>query len=287
MLNHKIIALHIHQINDTIPIGVSEQKTLLVTCNNLVLLWLDIQGVSHIVLEKLVKHATKHPGSRLKPFGGGLRLDKPEALLDILNFNYLTPKAKQEQAFRLLIESKDWKIMREFAIHNLTHPETGVLENDPSRELGEELCVALGIPVLHGQPTSPNLFDLIRDSLDIPYSETIIAHSPHFVSTLEPTILKDDKETGVEHKSKVNYLHKGQVVEPKLISQIITEANRPLEQLIATSLQNGRKKLSTLTLVPIDDFIRAYLEQTGPKKVKINGTTCSSNTSQLLELLNN
>lgn len=286
MSKHKIIAISIIQINDTIPVGVSGKKTLLVACNNLVLLYLKIKGVPYVILEKSVKHDTKHPNSRLKPFGGGLKLENPEALLALLKFNYLTAKAKQEQDFRLLIENRNWETIRHFAIHNLKHPETGILESNPTRELGEELCIALGIPLLQEQASSSNYYYLIREMLGINHSETIIAHSPSYISTLEPAPIIDNQYPGVEHRVKINYIHNGQVLDSKLIARIIHEANQPLKHLITDSLFNGRKKLSTISLVHIDDFIRAYVEQKRHQKVKIDGITCSSNTTQLFEAIN-
>lgn len=81
-----------------------------------------------------------------QPFGGGVRLLKPQRLLDALgSFNYDSPRSRDEADLRLFIRPSDWPELLTFCRREFSRTQGAAIEAEPLRELQEELVGALGI----------------------------------------------------------------------------------------------------------------------------------------------
>jgi hypothetical protein len=89
-----------------------------------------------------------------QPFGGSVRILRPDALLDrIPAFRYDSPRSKEEGDFRIFIQPAHWEAVKRFCLDAFRGALVGdpILETDPMRKLSEEFEDTLHIALAPGQ----------------------------------------------------------------------------------------------------------------------------------------
>ena len=85
---------------------------------------------------------------KAKPFGGGVRLLKPQLLKKFIGeFRYDRARSRVEGDFRLQINPEKWVKVKELCNEHLKEPNRGILDPSPVREISEEFEDCLGICV--------------------------------------------------------------------------------------------------------------------------------------------
>ena len=99
-----------------------------------------------------------------QPFGGALRIFRPEALRDAIgDFHFDSKRSRSEQDFRIYIEPAAWTAVQEFCLQHFGQPDDFVLESDPRRELTEELSKTLDANITSEQFRSELVGTVIDD----------------------------------------------------------------------------------------------------------------------------
>jgi hypothetical protein len=105
-----------------------------------------------LALERTATMRTNENGSltevKVKPFGGGVRLLKPEVLKKYIGeFNYDSHRSREEGDFRIQINPLHWEKVREICNEHLAGRGEGIFDFSPVRELKEELWDSLHVLV--------------------------------------------------------------------------------------------------------------------------------------------
>lgn len=90
-----------------------------------------------------------------QPFGGGLRINNPDALHELTNgFRYDSESSRIHQDFRIMIQPSRWDAVKAFCLDQFRRRSNEIIELSPERELVEEFGSALKIYL------KPNQFHL-------------------------------------------------------------------------------------------------------------------------------
>lgn len=120
-----------------------------------------------LVLERKATHLAEEQRTQIvaQPFGGGVRLNSPKALLEISGkFHYDTESSRRHQDFRVMVPPSSWEAVRDFCLEHFGKQNEAAVEFSPQRELAEEFKSALGIELEPAQVDLRPLWVVIENS---------------------------------------------------------------------------------------------------------------------------
>ena len=206
---------------------------------------------------------------KAKPFGGGVRLNKPEILLSLIGeFHFDSQRSRQEMDFRIQIRPEEWENVRGFCLHHFQEND-GVIESSPERELVEEFNDALKIKL------TPDEFQLKPMGICI---EENPSRTENLRAPGTPTV-------------RIYKLYQGRITSPSLIAAILENnqdiSNTDLQDLAWLDRHNGgRGRANGVLALPQDAVIEAYqvlpLEERSVT-IKLKGHLIDSNVLATLE----
>lgn len=89
---------------------------------------------------------------RSQPFGGGVRIENPDALREMLGeIQFDSQRSKEERDFRILIPPEKWNVVKKYCMEHLRRPDDSQIESTPDRELIEEFEETLGVDLKPNQ----------------------------------------------------------------------------------------------------------------------------------------
>ena len=135
-------------------VGPTEELNLRVSIGVLVSVLFNnpVKGKTMLALERTATLRTDENKSLLvvkaKPFGGGVRLLKPQDLTKLIGeFHYDSERSREQGDFRIQINPEYWNIVKEVCKEHLIDKEKGILDPSPVRELTEEFEDSLNISI--------------------------------------------------------------------------------------------------------------------------------------------
>jgi hypothetical protein len=206
---------------------------------------------------------------RAKPFGGGVRLNQPEALKALIgDFHFDSWRSRDEHDFRLFIRREDWERVKEFCLGHFNR-QNGILETGPERELLEEFEDALAIKIRPDQYRLSPMGAIV---------EEVPAPTDNVRALASPT-------------ARIYNVFEILIVDPPL-ERIILENNwaysdEDLQQLAWLDARNGGKgRANSVLAVPLDRLTERYLsiqpEERG-KRIQFEGHQFDGNVAAVLE----
>jgi hypothetical protein len=258
-----------------IGIGATEQLSLRVSVATLskVIFKHPDTNETMLVLERTAtwQEITDEPCVivKAKPFGGGVRLNKPASLQALIGeFHYDSQRSRQEMDFRIQICPEDWESAKGFCLHHFQEND-GVIESSPERELVEEFNDALKIKVTR------DVFQLRPMGICI---EEIPSKTENVRTPGTPTV-------------RIYKLYKVRIRSPRLIAAILENnqdiSNTDLQDLAWLDQHSGGKgRANGVLALPLDAVIEAY-QALPPKEhstsISIKGHQIDSNVLAILE----
>jgi hypothetical protein len=132
---------------------MSQLRVSVATYNQVVFPYPE-NGTLMLALER--KATVLNDGSvnvRAQPFGGGVKILHSKSLQGIIgDIQFDSERSKQEQDFRILIQSTQWDAVKQYCLLHLQDPNDLQLESAPDRELVEEFEETMGVelkPIQH------------------------------------------------------------------------------------------------------------------------------------------
>lgn len=139
--------------NQNIGIGLTEELSLRVSVGVLVkvILTNHVNEKTMLALERTATLRTIENKSvvevKVKPFGGAVRLLKPDGLKKLIgDFNFDSERSREEGDFRIQINPEQWEKVKEICKEHLKE-EKGILDPSPVRELAEEFEDSLKVSI--------------------------------------------------------------------------------------------------------------------------------------------
>jgi hypothetical protein len=234
----------------SIDVGPTEDLSLRVSVATLdrVVFQRPADGTLMLALERKATHIDdtdrRSVYVRAQPFGGAVRILKPDALREVVDdFNFDSKRSEAEQDFRLLIQPVAWEAVKQFCIHHLQDPNDPVLESDPRRELGEEFAECLQVNLRPDQ---------------------YIYHPVGFVLENEPTTTDNVYSRGLP-TVRIYRIFEVRLVDESLSRKFVTTSERysdsDLQTLALADAQNtGRGRANSVLVLPIDLLVDLYLK---------------------------
>ena len=100
-----------------------------------------------------------------QPFGGGLRINNPDALHELANgFRYDSESSRIHQDFRIMIQPSRWDALKAFCLDQFHSRSNEIIEVSPERELAEEFGSALKIGLKPDQYHLRPLWTMIENN---------------------------------------------------------------------------------------------------------------------------
>jgi len=100
-----------------------------------------------------------------QPFGGGLRINNPDALHELTNgFRYDSESSRIHQDFRIMIQPSRWDAVKAFCLEQFRNRSSEIIELSPERELAEEFGFALKIGLKPDQYHLRPLWTMIENN---------------------------------------------------------------------------------------------------------------------------
>lgn len=203
-------------------------------------------GTTLLALERKAS-ILREPGHganvRAQPFGGGVRILDPKPLESLTGpIQYDSDRSRSEQDFRILIPAADWQAVKAFCLQHLAHPQDGVLEADPDRELVEEFAEVLGLHLEREQYScQPGGFVIENDPVP----------TTNAYARGRPTV-------------RIYRIFEVRIVDERLCSAILQASQRisdpDLARMALEDLQNGGKgRANAVLALPLNQVRAAYL----------------------------
>lgn len=124
------------------------------------------KDITMLALER--KATVQKDGSvyvRAQPFGGGVKILNPKPLEDLIGeIQFDSDRSKQEQDFRILIQSSQWEVVKQYCLLHLQDPNDPELESAPDRELVEEFEETMGMLLTRRQYAVEPLGFVVEDT---------------------------------------------------------------------------------------------------------------------------
>jgi hypothetical protein len=199
----------------------------------------------------LERKATFKPDEKQKtisvtaqPFGGGIRISQPAALLaQIGDFHFDSLRSKDEQDFRILIRPAGWDAVKQYCLSALRAGRSTFLETDPLRELAEEFDDALQVTL---SPTQYRLKPL----------EYLVENKPEHTHNLRavnlPTV-------------RIFTIFEARLEDPALTQRLLANSSvvsdHNLIELAREDLLRGNKgRANGILALPVDLLTKIYLD---------------------------
>jgi len=198
-----------------------------------------ISGQALLALERKASAGPNGAAVVAQPFGGGVRLLRPEALLErIPVFHYDSERTRAEQDFRILVRPEDWPAVRRFCVEQFSAGGGDALEADPARELAEEAAETLG-------------FDLLPAHYQLKRLGILVEGQPRATENIHavgaPTV-------------RIYHLFEAELLKSELIRLILaTSADLPDSRLAQMARADPRGRANSALALPLDALRRAYL----------------------------
>lgn len=232
---------------DVIGIGPTEELCLRVSAAALVHVTFPHPetGQAMLVLERRATLMSEQQSVLVsaKPFGGGMRINQPAALLaQIGHFHFDSPRSKDEQDFRILIRPTDWDIVKQCCLKAFHTGQSDLLETDPVRELAEEFLDTLHVTL---SPIQYRLNPL----------ELLVENEPAETGNLRavhlPTV-------------RIYTIFEAQLVDPTLIQHLLSNSTDISDQKLTElaeedARKGGRGRANAVLAMPVDLLTNVYL----------------------------
>jgi len=102
---------------------------------------------------------------RAQPFGGGVKILDSKSLQEIIgDIQFDSDRSKQEQDFRILIQSSQWEAVKQYCLAHLANPNDPEIESAPDRELVEEFEETIGVELQRSQYMADPMGFVIEDT---------------------------------------------------------------------------------------------------------------------------
>jgi hypothetical protein len=231
-----------------IGIGATEELSLRVSVASLIRVLIDKHnnGKKLLVLERTATLYEREKKSEVvvkaKPFGGGVRLLKPQELVRLIgHFNYDSERSRTEKDFRIFVHPESWDKIKKIFVNNPNEIENGILDTSPDRELAEEFEDCLQVRITPDQ-YSQRLSKIILE--DIPEkTESVRAYG-------FPTV-------------RIYYLYKVLLKDPEII-RIITANSKQytdddlLKLALEDARQGGKGRANASLVLEFDELKKFY-----------------------------
>ena len=103
-------------------------------------------------------------GVKAQPFGGAIQIFDLIGFRELIgDFRFDSDRSRSEQDLRIYIKPSDWESIRDTCLRLFRDPHDSILENDPNRELTEELADSLKILVRPEQYVCKPISTIIED----------------------------------------------------------------------------------------------------------------------------
>jgi hypothetical protein len=205
---------------------------------------------------------------RAQPFGGAVRILKPERLRKSLgNFNYDSERSRAEGDFRIFIEASKWAALLDFCKRASLSGEDAAIDHDPTRELVEEFNDTLGIQLM------PSDYTIERVA---------------FVVEKDPRPTDNVRAPG-HPTARVYWIDDVEIKNPDLSRLMLRRgpSSHDLSEKAMNDLnKGGRGRANALYSAPLEKIRAAYLKLTPEERnepLEFEGVTLSSNVPAILE----
>lgn len=179
---------------------------------------------------------------RAKPFGGAVRLTRPQALQErIGDFHYDSERSRRERDFRLQIHPASWENVKEVCRECLKLSENGMLDSSPERELAEEFEDILSVRIDRGRyQVSPR--GMIVEDLPRPTDSVRAAGTP--------TV-------------RIFYVYEVWMKAPQIITMILANSKQYSDEDLwriawEDARQGGRGRANACLALGLDDLKSVY-----------------------------
>jgi len=210
-----------------------------------------------------------------QPFGGGLRILRPDVLLEqVGDFHYDSLRSREEQDFRILIRPADWGAFKQFCLNAFRAAIAGeggllpVLEADPARELAEEFQDTLQAALSPAQYRLHPLEMRVED-------EPAPSHSPRAANL--PTV-------------RIYNVFEAVLTDAALIERVQASSagisdEELARQAVEDARQGGRGRANAALALPVEQ-VRAACESRLPENrdgaIRVAGHALAGNVSAVL-----
>jgi hypothetical protein len=174
-------------------------------------------------------------------------------------------RSKQEQDFRILIESSQWEDVKQYCLLHLANPNSPEIESTPERELTEEFEETLGVKLQRSQYTVESMGFVVEDNpveTDNWYARglsTVRVYRTYKVLILDPDLCKTLFDMS------------GQVSD---------------EELGARALSNNTRRANSVLALPLDKVRETFLAVPTKKrfnKIEVNHHILDESVLAVLE----
>jgi hypothetical protein len=176
---------------------------------------------------------------RAQPFGGGVKLLKPNLLEKIVGeIQFDSIRSRSEQDFRILIEPSDWEAVKQYCLKHLQYPSDLELESAPDRELVEEFEETMGVALTPSQYTVQPVGFVIEDHPV--WTENWYARG---FSTV-----------------RVYRIYKVEIVDGRLCQNMIDTSQRFSDEMLGKrAVENGKGRENSILVLPLNRVREAFL----------------------------
>jgi hypothetical protein len=177
-----------------------------------------------------------------KPFGGAVRLINSHAFKQLIgDFHFDSQRSRQEDDFRIVIRPVSWQTVQDMCWKHLNHPEIGILDYKPGRELNEDFG-----DTLHTSLT-PDQYQL----------------SPHGMIIEDHPVKTHNLRSPGSPTVRIYYIFEARIEGPELIRRMMdnhrSHTDRDLQKLaLLDAHQGGRGRANAILTLPLDDLVEYY-----------------------------
>jgi hypothetical protein len=185
-------------------------------------------------------------GVKAQPFGGAIQIYDLSRFRELIGgFRFDSERSRSEQDLRIYIKPTDWENIRDTCLQLLNDPHNSILENDPTRELTEELADSLKILVRPEQyvckPISTITEDRPRPTANIHAQGRLTAR----ICRVFEVAITDSSLAGRLEINSRRFSNQG------LVALALADFNA-----------GGKGRANAVLALPLEDVRRAYLNLT-------------------------
>ena len=188
---------------------------------------------------------------KAKPFGGGVRINDPLALQNVVGvYHFDSQRSRAQLDFRIFIRPESWRTLLEFCVQHLKL-DGGVLESSPQRELEEEFVDTMDFHVTPEQYLTKPVGIVIENIPD--RTESVRAAG-------SPTV-------------RIFGVFEIRIADRLLVDAILANNKKyldeNLQELVWQDLNSGGGgRANAVLTVPLDQLIKAYTAMSPEERIK-------------------
>ena len=211
-------------------------------------------GKTMLVLERTATLRTDKSKPEIivkaKPFGGGVRLNKPlELKKHIGRYHYDSERSREQEDFRIMIDPGQWGKVKEICYEHLKENEMAILDPSPVRELEEEF----------------------EDSLDVRISEKEYELALKGMIVEDVAFDTDNVNARGLPTVRVYYIFEARLTNPELISKIIDNSTHysdtDLQEMASEDSRKGGKGRANAVLVVSPEDLEKFYQSIPAEKL--------------------